>query len=89
VKLVTVAEAAVRLGFTSETLLRWIRRGKLPAIKTPGGHLRIREDDLERCLHDWATPARKIVTRPEQDTADGTRYPGTLRPVTHSEGEEE
>jgi excisionase family DNA binding protein len=87
--MLTAAEAAERLGFSPETVLRWIRQGKLPAIRTPTGRIRIREGDLERCLEEWATPARGVVTHPVQDAAHGPRYPGKLGPVTHPEGEEE
>ena len=42
----TVAEAAERVGRTPETVRRWIRSGRLPAV-TEHGHLAIAPDDLE------------------------------------------
>ncbi len=32
------------------TVLRWIRLGQLQAIRTPGGHVRIRRADAERLM---------------------------------------
>ena len=42
----TVAEAAERVGRTPETIRRWIRSGRLPAV-TEHGHHAIAPDDLE------------------------------------------
>jgi excisionase family DNA binding protein len=42
----TVAEAAERVGRTPETVRRWIRSGRLPAV-TERGHLAIAPTDLE------------------------------------------
>jgi excisionase family DNA binding protein len=40
-------EAARRLGVSTWTLNRWERQGKLSAYRTPGGHRRFRDDDIE------------------------------------------
>lgn len=37
----TVKELADRWSANRKTVLNWIREGRLPAIKTPGGHYRI------------------------------------------------
>ena len=42
-RLLTAREVAERLGVTAETVLRWTRRGELPAIRLPGGAIRYRE----------------------------------------------
>lgn len=44
--MLTVAEAAERVGRTPETVRRWIRSGRLPAV-TEHGHIAIAPDDLE------------------------------------------
>jgi excisionase family DNA binding protein len=67
VRLLTAREVADRLGLSAETILRWTRRGDLPAIRLPGGAIRYRESDLERWLASRATVA---------DTADNTKRPG-------------
>lgn len=43
----TLTEAAARVGVHRRTLRAWIRKGRLPATRTPGGHYRIRVADLE------------------------------------------
>ena len=47
-KLLTVAQVCVLLGCVQKTVLRHIAAGRLPALKTPGGHYRVRESDLVR-----------------------------------------
>ena len=41
-QLVTAAEAARRLGVNKSTVTRWIAAGAVPAVRTAGGHWRIR-----------------------------------------------
>jgi excisionase family DNA binding protein len=43
------------LGVTPETVLRWRRRGELPAVKLPGGAIRFHLDELELWLAGRAT----------------------------------
>jgi excisionase family DNA binding protein len=42
-KLLTPTEVARRFAVDPKTVTRWARLGKLPSIKTPGGHRRYRE----------------------------------------------
>jgi excisionase family DNA binding protein len=44
----TSREAASRLGVSANALKAWIRADELPALRTPGGHHRIAEEDLAR-----------------------------------------
>jgi excisionase family DNA binding protein len=71
--LFTARQVAAMLGVSTETILRWTRRGELPAIKLPGGAIRYRETDLEAWLdeHATATPGREARTVPT-GAADGT-----------------
>ena len=39
----TAREVAEQLGVWTETVLRWTRRGTLPAIRLPGGAIRYRQ----------------------------------------------
>jgi excisionase family DNA binding protein len=64
IALMTARELADMLGVSTETVLRWVRRGKLPAFRLPGGAIRFREDVIERLLDQWATPSRGVVTHP-------------------------
>ncbi len=43
----TTRESADRLGVSVNALKAWIRADRLPALRTPGGHHRIAEADLE------------------------------------------
>jgi excisionase family DNA binding protein len=45
---VTTGEAAEILGVSRSTIVRYVEAGILPARKLPGGHLRIRREDVER-----------------------------------------
>jgi len=63
-RLLTAREVADILGVSTETVLRWTRRGELPAVRLPGGAIRYREDVIEACLEEWATPGRGVSTAP-------------------------
>ncbi|GEM_PF-1122891 len=81
--LLTARELAGLLGVSTETVLRWTRRGELPAIRLPGGALRFREAEIEAWLEERATAARGDVTRPA-----GRRPASTLSSVTRPDREE-
>ena len=49
--LLTPRGAALRLGISYPTIKQWLYRGKLKAVKTPGGHYRIAESELDSLLH--------------------------------------
>ena len=48
--LLTPREAAVILNISYPTIKNWIYKGKLRSVKTPGGHHRIPEEDIEKHL---------------------------------------
>jgi molybdopterin-binding protein len=52
----TPREAAIRLGISYATIKQWLYRGKLRAAKTPGGHYRIAESELDALLHKSRSP---------------------------------
>jgi excisionase family DNA binding protein len=58
-RLLTARAVAELLGVSSETMLRWVRRGELPAIRLPGGAIRFREDELEAWLAERATSKQR------------------------------
>lgn len=49
-ELYTPRAAAERLGISYPTIKQWLYRGKLRAIKTPGGHYRIHEREIQNLL---------------------------------------
>lgn len=62
--LLSPREAALRLGISYPTMKQWLYRGKLKAIKTPGGHYRIPEAELDGLLHKARrpeTPKRQML----------------------------
>ena len=62
--LLTPREAAMRLGISYPAIKQWIYRGKLKAIKTPGGHYRIPESELDALLFKAKrpeTPKRQMM----------------------------
>ena len=46
----TVREAAARLGVGYSTLKQWIYKGSVRTSRTDGGHYRIADDEIERLL---------------------------------------
>lgn len=62
--LLTPRQAALRLGISYPTIKQWIYHGTLKAVKTPGGHYRIAEPELDRFLHKAKrpeTPKRQMM----------------------------
>jgi molybdopterin-binding protein len=62
--LLTPREAALRLGISYPAIKQWIYRGKLRAVKTPGGHYRIAESELDALLYKakrHETPRRQSM----------------------------
>jgi excisionase family DNA binding protein len=48
--LLTAREVGEVLGVSAETILRWTRARKLPAIRLPSGAIRYREADIDEWL---------------------------------------
>jgi len=92
----TPREAARRLGISYPTIKQWIYNGKLKAIKTPGGHYRIHEREIQALTQPAPQPARNKKTLPT--TVSGRnqlvgrivqlRYDGLLAQVKLSIGDQ-
>lgn len=52
-KTVSQPEAARILGFSENTVAKWIKSGLLPAKREPGGRARIRVTDLREFVAAW------------------------------------
>ena len=78
-RLLTARVVADRLGVSPETVLRWTRRGELPAIKLPGGAVRFREAEIEEWLQERATPRRGVPATPA-GAAQRLGYPAPATP---------
>lgn len=64
----TSADVASRVGVSPRTVSNWIRDGHLKAYRTPGGHSRVAEDDLQGFLAE-----RGIRPLPEATASSGPR----------------
>jgi len=49
-ELVTPRDAAVQLPISFPTIKQWIYHGKIQSIRTPGGHHRIPQSEIDRLL---------------------------------------
>lgn len=47
-KLLTISQAADRLGVHVDTLRAWADKGLVPVVKTPTGYRRFEPEDVER-----------------------------------------
>lgn len=61
--MLTPRESALRLGISYPTMKQWLYRGKIRATRTPGGHYRIDESELDALLH---AAKRPVTPRREQ-----------------------
>ena len=54
----------MRLGISNPTMKQWLYRDKIKATRTPGGHYRIDESELDALLHKAKqpeTPRREMM----------------------------
>jgi hypothetical protein len=59
----STGEAAKLLGVSFITVKRWIYAGKIKAIKTPGGHYRIPESEIQRWLGTKHPPPKQVIRK--------------------------
>ena len=61
----TTFEAAKLCHVSPLSIINWVNAGRLPAFRTPGGHRRIRREDLVRLAKTWLDPDgfRVVITR--------------------------
>ncbi len=62
--MLTVREAARRLGVSYPTLKQWIYKGALRTTRTAGGHHRVPETEVDRLLALQGRPARARTAAP-------------------------
>jgi len=61
--LLTTGQAAKLCSVTPDTVLKWIKRGRLTGVRTAGGHYRIKRRELEPLLlsqHPARSPSRRL-----------------------------
>jgi excisionase family DNA binding protein len=69
--MLTVADTADRFDVSRRTVLRWIERGDLVALRLPGGRLRITSAEIERVESVWCTIAPDNASAPARLTPPG------------------
>jgi excisionase family DNA binding protein len=70
--LLTARQVAELIGVSSETVLRWTRRGDLPAIRLRGGALRYGRPTSTRGSRRGRRPSEEVSAAP-QDAAQQVR----------------
>lgn len=69
----TTGQAAKLFAVTPDTVLKWVKSGRLPARRTAGGHYRIARADVESLRTAAAVPPVPLVSPPEHDPVRATR----------------
>ena len=97
-RLLAPREAAHILGISYPTLKQWIYRGKLKTVKTPGGHHRVPESEIDRLIpkklergdiETRRTNFRKISGRNQlMGRVVAIKFSGLLAQVTMAIGEQ-
>ncbi len=67
----TTFEAAKLCHVSPLSIINWVNAGRLPAFRTPGGHRRIRREDLVRFMRDNGIPI-------PEDLREGSGRPRVL-----------
>ena len=70
--LLTTGEAAKLCSVTPDTVLKWIKKGRLTGTRTAGGHYRLRRGDLEPLML-WPDPGDQRSDRGSAVPAEGLR----------------
>jgi molybdopterin-binding protein len=59
IRMLSVRDAAARLGVSYPTLKQWIYKGSLRTVRTEGGHHRVPETEVDRLLARRGAPASR------------------------------
>lgn len=76
-ELYTPRAAAERLGISYPTIKQWLYHGKLRAVKTPGGHYRIHERDIQSLMRS-DEPAAPRARRLTSSVSGRNQLSGTI-----------
>jgi excisionase family DNA binding protein len=89
--LLTTRQVAERFGVVSETILRWVRCGRLPAIRISTGAIRFRESEIESWLdeHTTAAPGRESANDPDRRRQSNGILPVPTIPLPSAAQDEE
>jgi excisionase family DNA binding protein len=67
-RLLTITEAAARLGIEQKTLRRWADAGRVPHVRTFGGQRRFEPATIDRIRKEMGFT--DVPTRPDPDNFD-------------------
>lgn len=70
-KYYTTSEAARLLSVSSDTVLKWVRAGKIKSYRTPGGHARIPVEAINAILPDSKMAIRPV---PQEELSPSFKY---------------
>ncbi len=62
-RLLTIGQAAARLGVHVNTLRGWVDRGLVPAVKLPSGYRRFTVEQIEQIERDMMTGASSVESQ--------------------------
>ncbi|WP_019809351.1 BldC family transcriptional regulator [Saccharomonospora halophila] len=60
-RLLTPGEVATLFRVDPKTVTRWATAGRIGSIRTPGGHRRFRESEVNQLLEELTTDAGEVV----------------------------
>ena len=69
-KAVAIKDVADNCMVDRVTVRRWIKSGKLPAIRLPSGHYRITQVDYRAFLEKWNIPAEGYPLEPKSEEGE-------------------
>jgi molybdopterin-binding protein len=76
----TVRAAAGQLGVAYSTLKRWVRDGTVRTTRTPGGHHRVADGEIERLIaREQRTPGSRAPRAAARDPLEGLSARNRLR----------
>jgi molybdopterin-binding protein len=76
----TVRAAAEQLGVAYSTLKRWVRDGTVRTTRTPGGHHRVADGEIERLIaREQRTPGSRAPRAAARDPLEGLSARNRLR----------
>ena len=94
-RLYTSKQAAEFLNVAVSTIIRWDNEGKIHPLRTPGGHRRFTEEELQRVLGFQASPQPQVLraalyarvsTKKQQNTGNLDRQMERLREHAREQG---
>jgi excisionase family DNA binding protein len=86
-RLLTVAQAAERLGISPQTVRRWADEGLIPMARTPTGHRRFDPDQIEAVAAEMQPLGAPLVDDSENTEGRAEMYKHEVAEIIREEGE--